>query len=157
VIALFRLTSIELDTLKQLAAGLTVPQAAKLRWVSIDTVKTQRRRLYAKMDVPNGYLAVARGYHWGILDPDVPPELALEQHKRYDGTWVEPTVSSTFVKVDNHRGPLSGKANRAGGQGAEVQPEEERDLTQTDDLNELYRRFPALRLVEDRAGNRLAR
>jgi LuxR family transcriptional regulator, maltose regulon positive regulatory protein len=80
---LVQLTPVELDTLKALAAGLTVREVAQARYVSVDTVKSQRRQLYEKLDTSNGSLAIARGYCWGLLDPDVPPELAFEQNARY--------------------------------------------------------------------------
>jgi LuxR family maltose regulon positive regulatory protein len=55
--------------LEQAADGLTIQQIAQALFVSANTVKSQLKSLYRKLDVSTRPDAVARALSWGILTP----------------------------------------------------------------------------------------
>lgn len=62
------LTPAQLRHLEALARGDSAPETARRLYVSVDTVKTHRRRLYASLNARNGAHAVAIGYELGLID-----------------------------------------------------------------------------------------
>ena len=64
--------------LEQLARGRTIQQTADELVVSYNTVKTQQRSLYRKLDANTRIAAIARARHVGLLQdlPDGQPSAA---------------------------------------------------------------------------------
>ena len=62
-----RLTGRQMDVLRHIAAGRSNAQIADAMFVSVNTVKTYVRSVFAKLDVSDRAEAVARGYENGIL------------------------------------------------------------------------------------------
>lgn len=62
-----RLTSREVELLRQLACGATYAQAARLMRVSLNTVRTHVRAVYGKLGVDNKTAAVLRALELGLI------------------------------------------------------------------------------------------
>jgi len=62
------LTGRELEVLEELAEGLTNPEIAKRLMVSLNTVKTHTKNIYAKLNVRNRTEAVVRAQELGLLE-----------------------------------------------------------------------------------------
>jgi DNA-binding NarL/FixJ family response regulator len=62
-----RLTGRQMDVLRHIAAGRSNAQIADAMFVSVNTVKTYVRSVFAKLDVSDRAEAVARGYENGLL------------------------------------------------------------------------------------------
>lgn len=62
----------ERRVLEQAVAGLTIQQIARALFVSANTVKSQLKSLYRKLDVSTRPEAIARAASWGLLDPTPP-------------------------------------------------------------------------------------
>lgn len=62
-----RLTSREVELLRQLARGATYAQAARLMRVSLNTVRTHVRAVYGKLGVDNKTAAVLRALELGLI------------------------------------------------------------------------------------------
>ncbi|NLF03919.1 MAG: helix-turn-helix transcriptional regulator [Actinomycetales bacterium] len=70
-----RLSGAERETIALLRAGLTNPEIARHRFVTINTVRTQLRTLFRKLGVTSRADAVARAEQLGLMDDltSVPP------------------------------------------------------------------------------------
>ncbi len=66
-VGLVELTAREQQVLEDLADGLTLPQIAARRVVSYNTVRSQKRLLYRKLDTSSRAEALARARRWGLL------------------------------------------------------------------------------------------
>ncbi|HZC72839.1 MAG TPA: helix-turn-helix transcriptional regulator [Jatrophihabitans sp.] len=77
-VTVIRLTDREQRVLEQLARGRTIQQTADELVVSYNTVKTQQRSLYRKLDANTRIAAIARARHVGLLQdlPDGQPSAA---------------------------------------------------------------------------------
>lgn len=64
-----RLTTIDLETLRFLADGLSNKEMASMIQRSVDTVRHRNLRLYARLGVSSRSAAVAAGYERGLLAP----------------------------------------------------------------------------------------
>jgi len=62
------LTDRELEVLQELAKGLTNPEIAERLMVSLNTVKTHTKNIYAKLEVRNRTEAVIRAQELGLLE-----------------------------------------------------------------------------------------
>jgi LuxR family maltose regulon positive regulatory protein len=62
------LTDRELEVLQELAEGLTNREIARRLMVSLNTIKTHTKNIYAKLDVRNRTEAVIRAQELGLLD-----------------------------------------------------------------------------------------
>jgi DNA-binding NarL/FixJ family response regulator len=65
--AVVELTGRQMDVLRHIAAGRSNAQIADAMYVSINTVKTYVRGVFAKLDVSDRAEAVARGYEMGLI------------------------------------------------------------------------------------------
>lgn len=70
----FRLSAREAQILEQLAAGRKLTQIARANVVSLNTIKTQVRSLYRKLDVSGRYEAVERARSHGLIETVVDEE-----------------------------------------------------------------------------------
>lgn len=61
------LTPAEIEILRLSSEGLTNAQIAAARFTSIETVKTQKRRLFQALEAKNIWHAVAIGFRRGVL------------------------------------------------------------------------------------------
>lgn len=61
------LTDREMEVLAFTADGLTQQEIGRRMFVSVDTVKTHRAKLFRKLDARNAPHAVSRGYQTGLL------------------------------------------------------------------------------------------
>jgi LuxR family maltose regulon positive regulatory protein len=62
------LTDRELEVLQELAKGLTNPEIAERLMVSLNTIKTHTKNIYAKLEVRNRTEAVMRAQELGLLE-----------------------------------------------------------------------------------------
>ena len=62
-----QLTGRQMDVLRHIAAGRSNAQIADAMYVSVNTVKTYVRTVFAKLDVSDRAEAVARGYEMGLI------------------------------------------------------------------------------------------
>jgi len=63
------LTDRELSVLQYLPSMMTYPEIAAQLFVSVNTVKSHLRHLYAKLEVVNRRQAVLRARELGLLEP----------------------------------------------------------------------------------------
>jgi LuxR family maltose regulon positive regulatory protein len=61
------LTSRERAVLRRLAAGHTMPEIARAEFVSVNTIKTQVRAIYRKLEVAGRDAAIRRARDHGLL------------------------------------------------------------------------------------------
>lgn len=64
------LTDVQLTVLELLSHGLTLPAISRQLTVSVNTVKTHCRRLYARLGASNAPHAVRVGFEAGLLSTD---------------------------------------------------------------------------------------
>jgi two-component system nitrate/nitrite response regulator NarL len=62
------LTKREAEVLRHVGDGMSAPQIAEEMWVSVSTVKTHLKNLFAKLDVNDRAAAVAEGMRRGLLE-----------------------------------------------------------------------------------------
>lgn len=65
--AVVELTGRQMDVLRHIACGRSNAQIADAMYVSVNTVKTYVRGVFAKLDVSDRAEAVARGYEMGLI------------------------------------------------------------------------------------------
>jgi DNA-binding NarL/FixJ family response regulator len=75
-----RLTVSELDILTLLADGLSAQQIARLRRISVRTVRKHLENIYEKLDCHDRVLAVNKARKLGLLTPSDPVSLGRESH-----------------------------------------------------------------------------
>lgn len=62
-----RITDRELYILMDIVQGLTEKESAKRSYISVDTLKSSKRRLYRKLNASNAAHAVALSFASGLL------------------------------------------------------------------------------------------
>lgn len=67
-----QLTDVELQTLQGIARGETIEETARLLCNAVDTLKSRRRSIYAKLGARTPAHAVALAYETGILPSQHP-------------------------------------------------------------------------------------